>query len=251
MPLPILQTPTGRRSLQHQLHRLSTVASLCPRNRTTAPLRGLPPSHLAAGKVDQWARNPGGLQRKCQLFVSTFHVTLSDMKKIRWVWEFSVIYSAGITPSKRLSHQLYATLMTTWISAPSVSPPSVSPRLSLLRPPHLLTVQSFLSPDILTTGRRRGRAGAWLGGSGVGAGAGCYDLRNFCTNGTKRVLNCTFKTRSVALAQPPALLLLPGGPDMCTFFQPNSQWFTPGDVTKPEKGARRLGFISFYSFAGN
>ena len=138
---------------------------------------------------------------------------------------------------KRLSHKLYATLMTSWISALSLR--GVSPVLRIYSPSKASSFRTFL-----TTRRRLGRAEAWLDGRGVGAGSGCYELRNFWTNKTKRVLNCTFKTRSIALAQPPALLL-PGGPDMCIFFQPNSQWFNFNDVTGPGNGARRLGFIFF------
>lgn len=139
---------------------------------------------------------------------------------------------------KRLSRKLYATLMTTWTSASSLR--CLSPVLRIYSPCKASSLRTFL-----TTRRRLGRAEAWLNGRGVGAGSGCYDLRNFCTNKAKRVLNCTFKTRSISLAQPPALLLLPGGPDMCIFFQSHSQWFNFNGVTEPRNGARRLGFIFF------
>lgn len=139
---------------------------------------------------------------------------------------------------KRLSHKLYATLMTTWISALSLRCLSPS-SLRIYSPRQASSPRTFL-----TTRRRLGRAEVWLDGRGVGARSGCCDLRKFCSTETKRVLNWAFKTRSIALAQPPALLL-PGGPDMCTFFLSNSQWFNFNDVTERRTGARRLGFIFF------
>lgn len=136
---------------------------------------------------------------------------------------------------KRLSHKLYAALMTTWISALSLR--CLSPSLRIYSPCKASSFRTFL-----TTRRRLGRAEVWLDGRGGGARSGCDDLRKFCSTDTKRVLNWACKTRSIALAQPPAPLL-PGGPDMCTFFLSNSQWFNFNDVTEPRTGTRRLGFI--------
>lgn len=138
----------------------------------------------------------------------------------------------------------------------NLNPSPVSP-LPLPFPAHLLTVQSVFAPDIShgwkaagtrlgggwdAAGTRLGRAELWRGGRGVGARSGCCDLRKLCSTERERVLNGASKTRSIALARPPALLL-PGGPDMCPFFLPNSQWFNFYDVTEPGTGARRLGFI--------
>lgn len=145
----------------------------------------------------------------------------------------------GISPIESASHTNFTRLWWQLESQPCLSAASPLPSASthharLLRSGHFSRLE----------GGWDARRSGWMGGRGVGARSGCCDLRKFCSTETKRVLNRAFTTRSIALAQPPALLL-PGGPDMCTFFLSNSQWFNFNDVTEPRTGARRLGFLFF------